>query len=260
MRHARVRLGALCLGCAALAVQLDGCAGTVPGRRLEDPLEREAGVAEHYRIERLTPGTRVTLELRDTTFVSGRFERLTTVDPETYAQRYATWRLPDSSAALPPLGSPVTLVSGSSKRSTARFEGFGFERLLVRYGESGKTKSFGFQDLAYFEDSSGHRWSGGTLTRLLMSGALPLVTAMSISSGDTITDVPLDRVERVAFRPSNDRVIAGVVVAVTLVAVVIIAYSQSRRPHTVACNERDPVFWLNARDPGVVREALSRRR
>ena len=230
MPRARGRLAALILACATFAVYLDGCAGTARYGPLEDPLKHDTAAQEHFRIERLMLGTVVTLELRDSSLVTGKFVSLVPVAPTEYAARYAVRRAADGPEALPALGAEVTLISKSGKRRAGALDGFGFAKVLLRPPGAGEAKQVLFEDLVTLTDSSGRVMSADSLTRLLMAGALPLSTALQVRVDDALTDVPLERIETVRFRQSNGRVIVGALVAVTFVAVVVVAITHQKKP------------------------------
>lgn len=230
MHGARVQLTALLLGCAALAIQLDGCAGTARYGPLEDPLKHDAAAQEHFRIERLMPGTMVALELRDSSVATGKFVSLVPVAPAEYAARYGARRDADGLMGLPALGADVTLTTKSGKRRSGTLDGFGFAKVLLRPYGSNEAKPVPFENFVTLADSTGRIISADTLARLLMTGALPLTTALQLRVDDALTDVPLERIETVRFRQSNGRVIVGALIAVTFVAVVVVAFTHQKKP------------------------------
>ncbi len=82
----------------------------------------------------------------------------------------------------------------------------------------------------------------------------------TLALGCVALAVPLDQVASVTYRPSNRRVIIGVVVAVTFVAVVILAHSdQSKpKPSTASCMSSSGPYY--SRDVGALNEAVTRLR
>ena len=258
MRPARIRLAVLWTGSAALAVQLDGCAPIGTVGRLEDPIKHDLAAQEYFMIERLMPGAQVTLDLRDGTQVRGRFVALVATPAADYARRYDEQRSADSLAALPALHSAVTLVTRSGKRTEGTLGGFGFGRVVLERGGAGKTTAREFRDFATLEGADGRTFRADTLTMRLVRGEVPVMTAMQVRADDTATtDVPLERISSVAYKPAKGRVIVGVVLAATFVAVVIIAHANQPkpRPRTLDCNNSGGVYTF---DPALLREAERR--
>jgi hypothetical protein len=90
-----------------------------------------------------------------------------------------------------------------------------------------------------------------------MAGDLPVVTMMRLGAGDSTSDVPLERISTVGYRQSKGRMIAGVVIMATFVAVIVIVKSNQPkpRPRTLDCGSSTPYYQRYA---AVLREVSAR--
>jgi hypothetical protein len=210
-----------------LAALLQSCAGgsqLAPVRTLSgsvDPYARRA-----LQLTRNTPGSRMALQLRDSTEVEGRFQGVDRMSADEYQKRVDDFRAASGdSVPFPAPGYDVLVYFKGSKTETFRLVGFGMRSLEVR-GQNGRDLlPVEFETFQHLSDLRATLWPSALLADMADHGQLPTASQVVIDTKNGRREIPLDRIETTqAKRSVGGRLIGTLIAMATMCVIVASAY------------------------------------
>ena len=154
-----------------------------------------------WKTKDIKPDTPVTLTLRDSTRIEGKFIDHQMQTPEAYAERYTAWQTQTGESGLPALGERLTLFRSLGRRTDFIFQGFDYRQdspgqppqLHMLAQRPGRSQIERVRLEKKMTDSRGAALNRDTLNRMFLNGQVPVMTAHSVLQTDTMR-VEIDRI------------------------------------------------------------------
>jgi hypothetical protein len=250
LRRPHAVAGLLALG-SCLSVHLSGCSliglagGAIVDARRPDTTLMPTGRMHAFRV-----GDSLTLVLRDTTRISGRYAGVSRMSDEVYRARWARLREERGGPPLPRPGAYVRVVrSGRDLASGGggEFLAFTLDAIEIR-DRRGAVKALPLRAVDEIRWDDGRaRLSHGDLEQLRLAGGLPLAASITIDADGTAVTVPLDDVAWVWGPTMKDAARKGFVLGLAADAVIVATAI------AVAASYRGPFEGSNCEaSPGTV--------
>lgn len=133
-------------------------------------------------LEKAKTGSKIIVNLKDSTIVSGKYLGIDSIPNEKYAEKYAELQrqMPEGSF-LPPTGDTITASSKISTQSNLRFYGFDNENILLSPIESDNAKKLKLEFLENIKDKRGNIIKGETIRKLIYENEIPPLFLSRIS-------------------------------------------------------------------------------
>ena len=197
----------------------------------------------------LTPGTAISLRLRDGKVVHGRFMGRAIQDSAAYAERFAARDLDHAAGALT-LGETLRVVTLDGRESVAPFAGWAEMALLLRGPADAPVLHVPFEFARSIARADGSPVDVAALKKSFRNGDLPSADMLVLGAKDPVGTeeerwasalrVPADDIKSVSA-PSAKSDHAGVTgllvlaVGVTALALIILATQQSSQSYSSGC-------------------------
>ena len=214
---------------AFFAVHIEGCSliGLTTGAAIDANTPRFQQVSASELV-RVSPGSRVTLLLHDSTRVRGVYRGATRIADDDYRIVYDAWRAHHPrGASFPEIGEPVELKPG----------GKGAFRAFVAEGVEIQSRRLGATSLdrdGWLVRRDGSRLDLLEARDLALAGELPIATALRIETDQGERRIALDRVALVDAHTVRHAALSGFLVGLAADAMVVTVV-RSSAPHGDGC-------------------------
>ncbi len=224
---------------AGFAVHVTGCSliGYAHGHAIDarTPTERNVQASEIVRVD---PGTRVALQLTDSTWVRGIYRGSARMDEATYRAAYRTWRADAPHGdQFPELDERVELKPGGA----GRFRGFVLGGVEIEGTRLGRRTIGGNGRLL---SPGGRHVDMSEVREMELAGRVPLATLLRVDSAGTERRVPADRVIGVTVRTVRQAAVRGFVAGLIADALIVTVaagfYEFTRHPLGSGCRDSSP--------------------
>lgn len=237
---------------AGYVVQLTGCSliGAGIGYLVDKdkPTVKELPPGGAFTIE---SGTRITLQVKDSTSRAGTFQRATREEEAEYVGRYLAWHANVAHGDAPGISDTVEIRSASGT-THGTFTGFGYRSAEVRVADRPVPVSVSFDKIISFADARGDSFSSVRLGNLAATGLLPSRTALVLAVGKSEVATPMDSIATISVPTERHGAMTGFVIGLTVdVSLVIIAaHSASEStPSTGSCQQPSGGYYTSTPGP-----------
>jgi hypothetical protein len=156
----------------------------------------------------LNAGDRVTITKTDGSVVDGEYAGTITMPASEYDSYYASSTMhPVNGRYLPSIGQTVRITTAiSDTRSwTGQLIGFDGTDILLKNGNDPAIDRIYFASLTSVSDYDGKTIRRSELRTLFQNGSIPLMTALSVNTGESTTIVPLSAVGAITIDASSGK-------------------------------------------------------
>lgn len=203
---------------AIFAVHVNGCSlmGLATGAMIDAKAPRLQQIRASELV-RVSPGSRVTILLDDSTFVRGTYRGSTRLADDAYRVIYEIWRATHPRGpSFPEIGEPVELNPGG-KGAFGGFVAEGVELESRRWGSTATP----FDRDGWLERRDGSRLDLWEVRDLALAGDLPIATALRIETEGGERRIALDRVALIAASTSRHAARTGFLVGLAADAMIV---------------------------------------
>jgi hypothetical protein len=212
------------LAVACLGLLVTGCAGG--GRILNpsDPRTVDAYATRELQIGRRSSGDRITVWLRDSTSVTGKYRGLGRMTPEEYRSHFESMLAAGNDSTPWPIpGNDVLVYFKNRKTQTYRLEGFGRHCLEVRGKDSRDVLALDFDFFEAVSDLKVTLWPNTLLADLAAQGKLPSSAQLQLDMRDNRRTIPLDQVVGIETSTPTFHWLLGTLLTMATAAVIVAA-------------------------------------
>ena len=183
-----------------------------------------------WQIEALPKGRQVLITTRDGQVIGGRYDGVQDMGAGEYASRYAAHRARAEAALLPDLG-PGALVSGvAGKDSACDLVGFTSTTVVVRFTGRSDQSRLPFEKLHSVRDAAGRTAQAPALQQMVFAAGLPLLTHVSVRTGQGTVKVAMEDVVRVDVPGGSRGRTIGAIAGAVVDAAILIAVAHEPDP------------------------------
>jgi len=218
---------------AVAALALNGCSmiGLTIGASADASKPNQKAVPGS-QVMTIAPGTRITIILKDGSWLSGKYFGLKPIPSEQYAAIYSQEREQKlEGILLPALGesihigeSVLGLYMNYEKKLEGTFEGLGHDRIFIK--RKGRAEVFGarLSTVAKIASDRDDVISGETIQRLIIKGKIPVLTMVVVIEGKAgKTLVTMDNVSQIEIPVQKSGALTGFFVGAVFDAAFVIA-------------------------------------
>ena len=188
--HSRLKLYlAVALLGGTFAIQITGCSliGFGIGSLIDNARPTRYQTNSTRQFFAVRPGTRVVLNLRDSTTIAGRYRGWRDLPDSVYVPRYEAWRQSLPEGFQPPrLGEGVILTDRRHRTYRGDFAGFGLYTVRIKRGRwTIQERAFGeptFDDLTKVQTDDHRTFALDSVAAGIETGHLPLRAELTIAA------------------------------------------------------------------------------
>jgi hypothetical protein len=176
-----------------------------------------------WELEKVKPGQKVILLLRDGNQVKGKFVDLEKMGEKEYAETYQKLveQKPDG-VVLPAIGDTVSIIEKFEKKLNCEFFGFDFDHITVREMGRNLISQINLNNVKKIEQSDGSVVDETTLKRLLFEGKIPLRSFIVLENESGNTKNKIENVKEIQIPVKKNGKLRGFLIGAAIDVVVII--------------------------------------
>jgi hypothetical protein len=208
----------------ALILQWCGCSVIGLGIGAASDSKKPSQI-QGWEVEKVDPGKTVTLVLRDSSRIKGKFIGLERLQDQEYAETYDQAReLKPDGVVLPKLDDTVSITTKTEKKFEGEFFGFDHGYILLRIVGRNMTNQVSMNNIKSIEQKNGNAIGQTMIEKLLSDGRIPSssVIVMKNELGKMRTNIEKVPLIRDPVRKNGKWIGLGIGVAIDAVVLVVL--------------------------------------